>query len=262
MLNPECMRIVIIGSGNIAHFFTPRLQENGHEIIQIFSPNPENAKLLAEANNIKHYTDDLGAITQDADAYILAVKDDALKALNEKLRFENKLVIHCAGAVALDIIADISRKTAVIWTLYSIRKNNLPASNHIPLIVEANSDEALQGAEILANAISDRVLTTSFEQRQLLHLNAVLVNNFTNHLLAIAEKLSGEHQLPFDILKPIIEQTFSQIQKVSPSESQTGPAIRKDEVTMQKHLALLREHEAWQQIYKDISTSIQQTIKK
>lgn len=256
------MRIVIIGSGNIAHFFTPRLQRNGHEIIQIFSRNLENARQLAVANGIENYTSVSAAIATDADAYILAVRDDALQSLNELLRFEGKLIIHCAGAVALNAISDISPKNAVIWTLYSIRKNNLPASNDIPLIVEANSEEALQDAVTLANAISDRVLVTSFEQRQLLHLNAVLVNNFTNHLLAIAEKLSEEHQLPFDILQPIIDQTFSRIKDVAPSESQTGPAIRKDEATMKKHLSLLGNHKAWQQIYKDISASIQEANNK
>jgi len=252
------MRIVIIGSGNIAHFFTPRLQKNGHKIIQIFSPNLENAGHLATANKVEDYTNNAEAIRQDADAYILAVKDDVLQVLNEKLRFENKLVVHCAGAVSLDVIAGISQKTAVIWTLYSIRKNSLPNSDDIPLIVEGSSDEALRDAVTLANAISERVLTTVFEQRQLLHLNAVWVNNFTNHLLAIAEKLSGEHQLPFDILQPIMEQTFSQVAKNSPAASQTGPAIRKDEATMEKHLGLLQGHPDWQQIYKDISVSIQQ----
>lgn len=251
------MRIVIIGSGNIAHFFTPRVQKNGHEIVQIFSPNLENAKLLAAANAVGNYTSDLEAINPDADAYILAVRDDALKELNKKLSFGDKLVVHCAGAVPLDAIANISKNTAVIWTLYSIRKSNLPSSNEVPLIVEANSDEALQDAVILARAISDRVLTTSFEQRQLLHLNAVLVNNFTNHLLAIAEHLSEEYRLPFDVLQPIIEQTFSRIKTVLPSESQTGPAIRRDEVTMEKHLSLLESHPLWQQIYREMSASIQ-----
>lgn len=256
------MRIVIIGSGNIAHFFTPRLLASGHEVIQVFSPNLNNAKLLADAHAIVDYTNNPHEIASGADAYILAVRDDALSALNETLRFEDKLVIHCAGAIPLDTISNISKNIAVIWTLYSVRKNNLPVSNDVPLIVEAATENAIQGAVILANAISGRVLTTDFRQRQLLHLNAVLVNNFTNHLLTIAQKLSEENQLPFDILQPIIEQTYSRIKMVSPSESQTGPAIRKDVVTMQKHVSLLEAHPAWQQIYKDISSSIQQTDKK
>jgi predicted short-subunit dehydrogenase-like oxidoreductase (DUF2520 family) len=253
------MRIVIIGSGNIAHFFVPRLQQGGHEIVQIFSQQLEHAAQLAAQQNIPVYTNQLSDLVQDADAYILAVKDDALPALNEQLRLKGRLVIHCAGAVSLDVIASISENVAVIWTLYSIRKGNLPVSNQIPLVVEALTEQGLAATLTLAGAISERVLQTNFEQRQWLHLNAVLVNNFTNHLLTIAERLSEENQLPFDMLQPIIQQTFSRIQNVMPSESQTGPAIRHDVATLEKHMSLLEQHPAWQQIYQDISLSIQQT---
>jgi len=114
------MRIVIIGSGNIAHFFTPRMQKNGHEILQIFSPNVEHAKLLAEANGIGSFTDNPDAIRSDADAYVLAVKDSALSTLNERLSFEGKLVLHCAGAVPLHVIG--ARTTVwkkAIWQSYN-----------------------------------------------------------------------------------------------------------------------------------------------
>jgi len=254
------MKLVIIGSGNIAHFFVPRLQKKGHEIIQIYSRELNHAKILADAHHVVSYTDSLDEVSQDADAYILAVKDGALEYLNQTLSFKGKLVIHCAGAVSLDVITNISENAAVIWALYSINKKNLPSSNHIPLIVEAKTDTGLRDAMLLAKAISENVLQADTHQREMLHLNAVLVNNFTNHLLTIAQKLSEENKVPFDILHPIIQQTFSQIEHILPSESQTGPAIRKDEVTIQKHLKLLEQHRAWQTVYQDISNSIQETL--
>src|SRR5689334_858261 len=106
------MRIVIIGSGNIAHFFTPRLLANGHDVIQIYSPNIENAKLLAETHAIENYTNNIVEIDSNADAYILAVRDDALHSLNETLNFGDKSVIHCAGAVPLEAISNISSNIA------------------------------------------------------------------------------------------------------------------------------------------------------
>ena len=254
------MRIVIIGSGNIAHFFVPRLQSGGHEIIQIYSRELDHAALLANAGNITSYTNQLDKIDLSADAYILAVKDGALEYLNQTLVLKDKLVIHCAGAVSLDAISDISDNVGVICALYSINKKNLPESNNIPLIVEANTDEGLHNTMLLAKAISENVLKADASQRQMLHLNAVIVNNFTNHLLTIAQKLSEENKLPFEILQPIIEQTFIQSKYILPSESQTGPAIRKDEVTIQKHISLLNQHKEWQQIYRDISVSIQETL--
>lgn len=253
------MRIVLIGSGNIAHFFVPRLQRKGHEIIQIYSPTPGHGRSLAALCSVDNVTDDLDEIDRSADVYILAIKDDALPLIANQLNLEDKVVIHCAGAVSLDVIAPISTRRAVIWTLYSIKKNNLPAGNDIPLIVEANGTGAIDTALALAGDISEVVLQTDFVQRQMLHLNAVFVNNFTNHLLAIAQKIGEEHQLPFEILHPILHQTLEQTRIVMPSESQTGPAIRHDEETIRKHLSLLEDHPLWQKIYADMSHSIQQT---
>lgn len=252
------MRIVFIGSGNIAHFFATRLKSRGHDIVQVYSRDTGHAEALAALCDIPTVTTDLAAIDRDADVYILAIKDDALAEVAQQLSFPGKVVLHCAGAVSLDTIAPVSEHLAVIWALYSIRKNNLPGSSRIPLIVEANTGKARELALALAGDISETVLETDLLQRRMLHLNAVFVNNFTNHLLTIAQKLGEEYQLPFAILQPIIQQTLEQTQKVLPSESQTGPAVRHDEDTIRRHLSLLSGHPAWQQIYADISASIRQ----
>lgn len=253
------MRIVFIGSGNIAHFFIPRLQRKGHDIVQVYSPTLAHGQSLASLCSIAQVTDKLTEIVTDAEVYVLAIKDDALSLVAKQLNFEGKVVIHCAGAVSLDAIANISTQRAVIWALYSIKKTNLPQDSKVPLIVEANGTTALEVATALAYDISDVVLQTDFVQRQMLHLNAVFVNNFTNHLLTIAQKIGEEYQLPFDVLHPIISQTLEQIKSTMPAEMQTGPAIRHDSETIKKHLALLTNHPEWQQVYADISKSIQQT---
>ncbi len=143
--------------------------------------------------------------------------------------------------------------------MYSVRKNNLPKDGNVPLIVEGNNEEATDIAYRLAADISGRVLRTDFQQRQMLHLNAVFANNFTNHLLTIAQKICEEYKLPFEILHPIIRQTLEQTEKILPAESQTGPAIRHDDATIAKHLQLLAPYPDWQEVYARISKSIQET---
>ncbi len=249
------MRIVFIGSGNIAFFFATRLYRKGHEIVQVYSRTRAHGDLLAVLTH-SEVTDCLGEIVDDADVYILAIKDDALAEVAAGLSFKGKTVIHCAGAVPLDVLGDISEHKAVIWSLYSIKKSNLPPGPNIPLIVEASNPVAATVALQLAGDISETVLETDFRQRQLLHVCAVFANNFTNHLFSIAQKLCEEHTLPFEVLHPIIRQTTGQIAFLPPSENQTGPAVRKDFRTIEKHLDLLKQHPGWQQIYADISESI------
>lgn len=250
------MRIVFIGSGNIAWFFATRLYQKGHEIVQVYSRNRDHATALALATRAA-VTDRLDEITKDATVYILAIKDDALAEVAAQISFQGKTVIHCAGAVSLDVLQQVSEHRAVIWALYSIRRHNLPGEDTVPLIVEAHTPESLQDALLLAEDISAKVLQTSLEERQIMHLNAVLANNFTNHLLSIVQQICTVHQLPFELLQPIIRQTLEQAGEVMPTESQTGPAIRRDEVTLEKHMELLSGHPAWQKIYAAMSRSIQ-----
>lgn len=249
------MRIVFIGSGNIATFFAPGLKKVGHEIVQVYSRNIVHAQFLAE-KTMSLATDQLADLTQDADVYILAVKDDALAEVAGQVHFPGKVVIHCAGALPLDLLTTVSEHAAVIWSLYSIKAGNLPKSDHVPLIVEGHTDIAVSVAEQLAHDLSDNVLLTDFVQRKILHLNAVFANNFTNHLLAIAQKLCEEYKLPFPILYPIIRQTIDQISYINPSESQTGPAIRGDNVTVTEHLKLLQKYPDWQELYSKLTDSI------
>jgi hypothetical protein len=108
----------------------------------------------------------------------------------------------------------------------------------------------------MGHAITDQTYEAKYEQRKWLHLSAVIGNNFVNHLLAICEQICGENNIPFQVLQPIIEQTFERMRQQSPKVLQTGPAVRHDQTTIQAQEALLADHPAWQKIYTDISNSI------
>lgn len=253
------MKIVFVGSGNVAHFFAQRLQFRGHEISQIYSRTKENGLALSRITHAE-VTDDLNQIKTDADVYILAIKDDALEEVAATLRLNNKVAIHCAGALPVNILEQTTPNCAVIWTLYSVKKNNLPTLPDVPLVVEASNPHTKEIALELARDISDRVVEANYAQRAWLHLNAVLVNNFTNHLLAIAETICKTQNLPFDILYPIIQQTIAQVKISSAVQHQTGPALRHDSATIRKHQSLLQEHPEWQALYSALTASIQKGL--
>ena len=89
-----------------------------------------------------------------------------------------------------------------------------------------------------------------------MHLAAVLVNNFTNHLFVEAAEICKKNDLSFNLLKPIIQETFEKIETLSPQDAQTGPAIRRDEKTIKKHLKLI-ESSYLKSIYKLFTSAIQ-----
>ena len=57
----------------------------------------------------------------------------------------------------------------------------------------------------------------------------------------------------------MIEETALRVKNVSAKEVQTGPAVRHDKETIQKHLELLKNHPQLKNIYLLMTESIQQT---
>ncbi|MBA3704774.1 MAG: DUF2520 domain-containing protein [Bacteroidetes bacterium] len=126
----------------------------------------------------------------------------------------------------------------------------------IPICLEANNSDTFKVLQSLANSISSNVQKVNSEQRKSLHVAAVFACNFSNHLYAIAAEILLENKLPFDLLKPLIEETAEKIKNNSPSKTQTGPAIRGDKKIMDSHLKLLAGKKEYQQLYKALSQSI------
>lgn len=249
------MKIVIVGTGNIATFFAQKLIEAQHEIVQVISATLEHAKDFANVYKCD-FTDDIRQIYKDADAYIFAVKDDVLIQFSHEIILQNKLVIHTAGSVSLAQIKNISDRVACIWCVYSINKNNLPIEKNIPLVVNSIRYEDLNIVKSFAETISENIYELDDVQKSNVHLAAVFANNFVNHLYTISYSILDKKNISFDILKPIIQDTAQKILKHNPAEIQTGPAIRGDEKTMKKHLGMLKEDKILTEIYLLISESI------
>ena len=96
------MTIVLIGAGNLGHHLGLRLAECGMAPVQVYSRQLEKAGKLADAIEARA-VNDLSDIQADADLYILAVADDAIETVAQKLarRVERgALVVHTSGTTS------------------------------------------------------------------------------------------------------------------------------------------------------------------
>lgn len=255
------IRVSIIGSGNVAqHLITAFLkaQEAGTEIelVQVYSRQMETVAHLLDLDKI---TNDFNSLTQ-ADLYIIAVSDNAIAKVADQLPFKNRLVAHTSGSVAINDLNDNNRK-AVFYPLQTFSKNRPIDFTQVPICLEAQNPTDYQLLEKVAKIISDRVFTINSQQRKALHVAAVFVNNFVNHLYQIGNEICNEHQVPFEILKPLISETAEKVMTLSPKEAQTGPAKRGDTQTIQIHQDFLSD-EKQRKIYNTLTQSILDDGKK
>lgn len=251
------MTYSIIGNGNMGYFLAKRLSAAGHRCAGIYGRDEERTQSLANEINTKAFDIKVAPPDEQADICFLAVSDGAIAQIAPLLQFEKTILVHTSGSVSLQAIATAAKHYGVFWPIYSILKHTIPNHRNIPCAYHCSSTTAQKHLLTVAHCLTDIVFEADDAKRQQLHLSAVISNNFINHLLAICERICTEQQMPFDVLQPIIEQTFDSINRESPYSIQTGPARRGDTITMQQHQNLLAQHPEWQQLYKVISASIE-----
>ncbi len=246
--------LVFIGAGNVATHLAKAFYQNGFSIVQVFSRTELSAKTLADKVDA-NYTTDYNRIVENADIYFYCLADDVLPQLISQKVFPNGIHIHTAGSVKIDVFDRNRVNYGVLYPLQTFSKNKEIDFSQIPLFVEANNEFSEQVIKDLAMSLSQKVFSVSSENRQKIHLSAVFACNFTNHLFAIAQELLGE--VPFDVLLPLIEETVEKVKTIPPRKAQTGPAIRRDNNVINKHLESLSFNLGWQDIYKKLTKDIQ-----
>ena len=243
--------IVFLGFGNVNfHLINTLYKHNKDSVIQVY--NRSEINLNKELNNIP-FTTDLSKI-KEADLYIIGIPDDAIAAFSETLPLKNKLVVHTSGSVSMEALSKRNRK-GVFYPLQTFSKNREVNFNTIPICIEAKEEADLELLTNLGKSLSEKVVEIDSDERSKLHLAAVFVNNFVNHLYAIGDDILGNNELSFDLLHPLIEETASKVKTLSPSEVQTGPARRGDQKTIEKHLHLLKEGPE-SELYQQLTESL------
>lgn len=255
------MNITFIGSGNVATHLALALHGCGHTIQQVWSRDLEHAELLAqrvEADPINHFQ----WLRKNADVYIVAVTDDALFDIALDLQVGNALVLHTSGATGIEVLRSTSTRYGVVWSPQSFVRDMALDYRQLPFCIEGCDAKTEDDIAALVSTLSPHIHRTTLQQRQYLHLAAVMVNNFTSGLYAMAQQLCMENQLPFEILHPIILSTAKRIQYADVRYTLTGPAVRKDTRTLRAHQKLLADKPEYLEIYNKMTLLLQEIAKE
>jgi len=202
------------------------------------------------------YTIKASDITKSADIYIVALKDSAVKDVLSGFDFQNKLIVHTSGSLPLSALKPFSENYGVLYPLQTFSKTREIDFTEIPVFIEANYPENESILKLIAEKISKKVSVLNSEKRKSLHIAAVFACNFVNHFYSLAAGYLDAHDIPFDVLYPLIEETARKAQEIPPKEAQTGPAVRFDETIINDHLQGLEQFPELKALYNSISKSI------
>lgn len=249
------MKVVVLGSGNVATHMAKAMFRAKINIFQIYSRNIDSAKTLAVECNAA-YCNEHNKIFDNADIYIYAVKDAAIKTMCQAIKNATALHLHVSGSTDMSIFEGTKDNYGVIYPLQTLSKNKPIDFSQVPLFIEANNEHNLQLIWQLSNKISNNVTNIDSQQRQSLHVAAVFACNFSNFMYQAASDILKDNNLEFELLQPLIAETSEKIKTLSPHEAQTGPAVRFDKHIISKHFDFLSNNKAYQQLYVKLSNLI------
>ena len=245
--------VSFIGAGNVATHLALNFKSQRVQIHSITSKKNESAKKLAFKVSSK-VLEDFDSIPLDC-LVIICVNDESIASVIQQIPLTNSIV-YTSGNIELNSLPE-RENMGVFYPLQSFTKDRDLNLSNVPFLIEANNE--LFGKQIfnLALKLSDHVLYANSEERKKIHLGAVFVNNFTNHLLYLSKEYVDSKQLNWDILKPLLQETIDKLNSVEPFDAQTGPARRNDTKIIQNHLQELEGRT--KEIYELISNSIVET---
>lgn len=249
-------RVVIIGTGNVAWQLAHSLPLFGYCVVQIFGRSEEKAQSLALEIGADH-TSKYDEIYPDAEYYIYAVSDNAIEEVVARVPTDNGIHLHTSGSVSIDVFEAKKSNYGAVYPLQTFTRRKKIDFAKVPVFIEANGKECLEHIKVFAKKLSFKVFEADSRQRQNVHLAGVIGCNFTNYLWHISDTILKEYHLPFgDVMLPIIEESIDKLKYMSPEKAQTGPALRGDTKTIEKHLAMLENNRQWRELYRLFTNQI------
>lgn len=178
-----------------------------------------------------------------------------------------KKIFPCALFISSSAVFNIHEiQNVPMMTLYPlgtfVKRNSNIIMHKVPFFLEYGkgvSEHHKKISKQIFKAIRIKPVVLSYEERIKLHLAAVFVNNFTNALLHVAINIAGKKS---KYLLPILQQTIENMKKMNPVKTQTGPAVRGDKNTIQKHLDFLSNWPELKKMYLIHTKYIQENIRK
>lgn len=237
----ENLKIAIVGSGNVAHhlahafYYHPEIN-----FTALFTRNKLTGRVLADAVQVK-FVEKVEDLAKICDLIIICASDDSIAGICKHLQTHKHIIAHTSGVVSIEELSIASINYGSFYPLQTFTKTREVDLKEVPFLIDGSNNDTTKVLEELAELVSNKVSLVSDEKRRKLHVAAVIVNNFSNHLFALTKDYTDSLDLDFDLLKPLMQETVLKALAQNPKDIQTGPAKRKDYQTIAQHEKMLKD---------------------
>ncbi|MBU1570669.1 MAG: DUF2520 domain-containing protein [Proteobacteria bacterium] len=240
----------IVGCGRVGTALAKYLAEAGYIPAGLASKSLSSAKRVADLTGSVNYTDIAWEATRKADIVFITTPDGTIKEACDSIAVKNgfnsgSVVLHCSGALTSTMLLSAKNCGASIGSMHPLQSFASTEYSHNPfsgIVTSVEGDKkATDAASLIAADLGSGCVTIQTEAKILYHASAVVASNYLATLIDLSLSLIRKAGVPdkdaFRGLKPLIDGTLSNIEKMGVCDALTGPIARGDIQTIEKHLS-------------------------
>ncbi len=239
----------VVGCGKVGTALGKFLTRKGYRLTGLSCKNRSSAQKAAEIIGTNHFSTVAWEITKNSEIVFITTPDSAIQetcfniAQNNGFS-QNTVVLHCSGALPSTILSPAKTCGAFTGSMHPLQSFADSKTDYNPfagIVVSVEGDDnAVNTAREIVKDLGADFAKIKTESKILYHAAAVTASNYLVTLLDLAFKLIEEAGIAgkdaFKILKPLVEGTLDNIEKVGIPTALTGPIARGDIETVTRHL--------------------------
>jgi len=254
--------VCIIGAGNLGTSLGYALSKKGYRIKALscrrMSSANESSRIIGEGKPSRDNIKTAGC----GELIILSVPDDEIEKVVRELassdiEWEKKFVFHCSGLLSSDVLKPLKKKGAITASVHPVQsfaqKNADPKAFEGIYFGLEGCREGVALAQQIVRKLGSCYLIIQPEDKPLYHAACCIASNFLIVLLDAAvfllKMLGLEEHEASQALLPLVQGTLHNVKKFTIAASLTGPVVRGDRKSLEKHLDALKDFPPYYEIY-------------
>lgn len=239
----------IVGCGKVGLNLVKFLSKAGYPVSGVASRSIESAKKAGEIAGTDNVSTEAHTITKDADVVFITTPDDVIETacqnISDKGGFSGKnIVLHCSGSLPSTLLVSAQKAGAKTGSMHPLQSFATTDNENNPFdgIIAAveGEEEAVEAGLVIAEDLGSRGFRIQTDSKMMYHASAVVASNCLVTLVDFAYNLLGVAGIgkedAYDVLGPLVEGTLANIKRVGTTDALTGPVVRGDVNTVEKHI--------------------------
>jgi len=254
--------IAIIGAGKLGTALGYSLSKKGYRVKALscrsLSSVKESHRIIGEG---KAFTDNIQT-AKEGEVLLLCVPDGKIEKVVQELaqgalRWREKYVFHCSGLLPSEVLKPLKAKGALTASLHPVqsfsqKEGELEKFKGVYFGLEGDN-KALDLARQIVSLLGGYSLFIRGQDKALYHAACSMASNFFIVLLDVAlsllKSIGLEEGQAFETLMPLVQGTLHNVKEFNIENSLTGPVIRGDQESVERHLDALRKFPGYYEIY-------------